>query len=429
MNRRKFDDNQALQQHMRMATRQIGKASKLVTTMLPLAVFGLLVSACGTKVAGGPASPTPTSSTPASSRSSSLPTSSSSSSNLTARITMFANPSPDVLWVRLATNQVYYSSDGGKSWIDRTPSNWTRPTRYVSPPAAGALPATTTKNITAMANVTSNGIVQIATSVNDGQEWQTTNLPKTFSPGVGPVGVSFVNASDGWASVNLPSGSAFAFTDVFQTNDGGKTWSFETQINGAAGPVEFITPTIGFAAGAPAAHPLFGTTDGGKTWHALSLPIPSGDVAENITGAPIFIDSHDGFVYVYFEKTLGQNPLLPYMDITTDGGQTWSQMSLPLVNGNVSAWSIVSANDWFLVGPHLVMHTTDGGKSWTSVTPNRTLTNLQAAVFTSDSDGVAEIDTTTCPDRSAPNPPPCLSNNGLVRTTDGGKSWQDLSLP
>ena len=342
---------------------------------------------------------------------------------------MFANPRPGVLWVRLATNQVYYSSDGGKSWVDQTPPNWTRPTRYVSTPAAGALPVTTTKNITAMANVTSNGIVQIATSLDGGQKWQTTNLPETFSQGTGPVGVSFINASDGWASVNLPSGSAFAFTDVFQTTDGGETWNFETQINGAAGPVEFITPTVGFAAGAPAAHPLFGTTDGGKTWHAVSLPIPSGDVAENITGAPIFLNSLDGFVYVYFEKTLGHNPLLPYMDMTTDGGKTWSQVSLPLVNDNVSAWSIVSANDWFLIDSHLVMQTTDGGKTWTSVTPNRTLTNLQAAVFTSDSDGVAEIDTTTCPDRSAPNPAPCLSNNGLVLTTDGGKTWQNLSLP
>lgn len=342
---------------------------------------------------------------------------------------MLANPSPRVLWARLATNQVYYSSNGGQSWVDRTPPNWTRPTRYVAAPGAGALPMTTTKYITAMARATSNGKVQIAASLDDGKQWQITDLPKTFSQGVGPIGVSFVSANDGWASVNLPSGSAFAFTDVFQTTDGGKIWNFETQINGAAGPVEFITPTVGFAAGAPAGHPLFGTTDGGKTWHALPLPIPPGDVAEDITGAPIFLNSHDGFVYVYFEKTMGHAPLMPYMDTTTDGGKTWSQVSLPSVDGNLAAWAIVSANDWFLVGPKLIKHTTDGGKNWTSVTPNIVLASVHAAVFTSDSTGVALIDTSTCSDRSVPNPPPCLSNNGLVRTTDGGKTWQHLSFP
>ncbi len=360
-----------------------------------------------------------------------VPQGKSASSQYAQLIASVASPNSTTLWVRLTSGDVFYSSDSGSTWVRSTPSQWNSAPALATRPSPGPTPFSVTANSAHMAHELRQGVISVANSSDQGNTWQVADLPKSYPQGTGPVGVSFPNASDGWASVNLLSGSAFAHTDLFETTNAGSTWSLETQINGAAGPVEFITPTAGFAGNTPGMNQLLMTIDGGKSWNQVALPIPAGMQAQQILapGLPIFTDHEHGFMYVAFEKKVGHGPLVPYMDETQDGGLTWTQVALPSASNQPIVWSVVSPTNWFLVSSDSVMHTTDGGNTWSTVTPNKTLTNVQTVAFSSDNIGVAVIDTSTCPKPSSLDHVHCIPNNGLIRTTDGGKTWHSLAFP
>lgn len=345
---------------------------------------------------------------------------------------------PGVLWLRLADGRVFSSSDGGSTWSNRTPTSaWVGTATGGSGPLPGPQPETVTASDAQMARLLPDGAmraVSVATTIDRGRSWTVTSLPKLFSPGGGAATTSFVTPRDGWVSVEPFAGPGYAHVDLFHTVNGGKSWQLEAVVRHAGGPVELVDAQLGFVGGNPAQDSLAQTTDGGTTWSAAALPVPPGMPVQQIPAGevPTFTNAQDGFLYTNFEKAPGQGPLVPFMDQTTNGGKTWTQIRLPATGEGPfgwPAWSIVSPTDWYLIGPHAVLHTTDGGATWTTTTPRQTLTNVHLAVFFPDNTGIALIDRNACADRSAASPPPCHPTAGLVRTWNGGRSWSPLTTP
>jgi photosystem II stability/assembly factor-like uncharacterized protein len=392
---------------------------------LALAALTAVAAGCGAPARQATTSGAPTSSPPSASP---------------PRIISVAAAGTATLWVQLSDGQVLFSPDGGASWSDRTPRAWENSGAYAY--AGQRLPGTAGETVggeqawleEATEGPSGDVAVEVAGTSDAGVRWQATRLQlpsKDLQPIVSPAGVSVVG-SDGWAAGTPASGAAYLSTDIFRTTDGGATWIYETTVAHATGPVYFVTPTVGFDGTTPGQFALWETRDGGQTWSQASLPMPSGLDDILIPTDPLFTNSTDGFLYANFETSPAAEPMHPYFYKTVDGGLTWTPQALPTSGEGPAgwpAWSVVNPSVWFLVADDVVMETTDGGSTWTSVKPDIPLTRVSFAQFVSDQVGYALIDTSTCPRSNAPAPPPCPATNGLAKTTDGGRTWQILSVP
>jgi len=345
-----------------------------------------------------------------------------------------AMPQPGVVWVRFSDGSVDFSDNAGATWSDRTPPGWIGSESLATHPEPGSPPETLSSSGDWMARLLPGAVVSVAHSSDGGKSWQLAEVPRTYASQLfgsqpGPVGASAV-ASSAWVSVGLPSGSAFAFADLFHSGDGGATWSFEAKIDGARGPVEFVSPIVGFATGTPAGDGLMESTDSGRTWSRAPLATPTGMAAVQMSGLPEFSDPEHGAIYADGEKTLGEGPLYPYMDVTSDGGLTWTAISIPYPQSVGFVWSVVQPGDWFLVGQRQVLHTVNGGETWTNVAPDRVLNDPYQVDFASDTTGVALVSSYSC-NRSptASSQPPCGIPNTVFYTDDGGHTWRVITPP
>jgi len=336
-------------------------------------------------------------------------------------------PNPASLWATLDNGLVFYSSDGGSTWSDVTPqASWRAEAAWgrtgglnEGPPPASVL---------SVVHSLANGITQVALSTDQGRTWRISVLPSVEAGNMPelPGNASFVNEDDGWILLRPQGDEPNVTADVYHTTDGGAVWRYESTVRYASGPVEFMSTKVGFVGGSAASNELYQTTDGGESWSEAVLPRLSHLIIDP-PGILDFTDPEHGFLPV-MSSGVTKSAAGWCMDETSDGGTTWTDVALPPV-GMPFAWSVVSSQDWFWAGPDAVMHTTDGGRTWATVKPNRPLTDISYLHFASDEVGVALITTSTCPSPGLSGIGSCVPLTGLVRTEDGGKTWQSLPTP
>ena len=159
--------------------------------------------------------------------------------------------------------------------------------------------------------------------------------------------------------------------------------------------------------------PLEVTHDGGQTWHNLSLPVLPGAGKDDLiqTMPPVFF---------------GKNGLLPVQDqgldlyVTYDGGQTWTPTKLVTSNGPGSF--TVNITDirhvWATNGTNLYA-TSNGGQSWTKLPP--TPQPISELSFVDANNGWAIGPTNVTPGNTKNQPP------SLLHTTNSGRTWQAVN--
>ena len=145
----------------------------------------------------------------------------------------------------------------------------------------------------------------------------TTNSGTNWNPPVTPTspynfrGVSFTDASNGWAGVfnSVPR--------IYRTNDGGVNWAVLADLSGTYPGYSFINfqmvdAFVGYAAGGNSQHSLLlKTTDGGNSWFDVS-PASVGKV-EGLD----FLDVNNGWIAT-------ETGLIFH---TTNGGSSWEFQS------------------------------------------------------------------------------------------------------
>ena len=225
-------------------------------------------------------------------------------------------------------------------------------------------------------------------TVDGGMHWslvETTPANGVARRGALPVGcaaygMTFINATTGW--VGGQCGQATLF-DV--THDGGTTWVPQTIgcIDCAFYPPQFTSPLDGSAYGGSGGYGLFVTNDGGRTWNARGQPPGNW---------PDFVDAHHGFT---LGLTGNNNPSV-ILWTTSDGGVTWGQAPHGAIHGNGPqetsqldfitprfGWAVsvyITSGGGLLRGgqtpfptpPPELWQTTDGGVSWSQITPTFT---------------------------------------------------------
>lgn len=248
-------------------------------------------------------------------------------------------------------------------------------------------------------------------------DWQL--LDKSPQNGQKQDDVFFLNPALGW-SVN---GSG----RIYKTTDGGANW---TKLIDQAGTyfrcVAFLDSLHGFAGNIGTGYfpnvsdtlPLYHTTDGGLNWKpvtAIAGPAPAGLCAIHIVNPRV----------IYAGGRVG-GPT--YLIKSTDGGATWTSQSLEDQISMITDVYFSSPDTGFVFGgtdaniqlAHAkILRTTDGGRSWNAVYESaRPFEIIWKAHFPDATTGYATLLS------YAPN----TLERFMAKTTDGGRSWADLPL-
>ena len=215
---------------------------------------------------------------------------------------------------------------------------------------------------------------------NGGSTWTAKTLNTgtvTIGDSIGISNITLVNASTAYAGLFDANYSNAAAIGIWKTTDFGTTWTKTTAPFTTASwvdAVHFFDANNGVAFGDPVGTPLcfevYTTADGGNTWthvpntNGKLTPIDNGEYGEYGTycalGNTIWTGTNRGRIYK-----------------STDMGLTWSVSSTPLTNGATPAYvgriAFRDANNGLSTIPlntgFQFIKTTDGGTTWTKITP------------------------------------------------------------
>jgi photosystem II stability/assembly factor-like uncharacterized protein len=329
--------------------------------------------------------------------------------------------SDDVGWVATGTS-LYRTTDGGRTWSDRTPRH------------GGAVVAIFVVDAdTAFVGWDDGHGVSIASTHDAGVAWMTSTLDAENST-LAPL-VLFGTATNGTVTFFDTTDASPARVHAYRTSDGGQTWHGPTAGTFPARQVKpggwgggMIWLNVGQADGVPFDDRLWLSTDGGVTWNARRFPTagfaPAGEL-KWVTGAP-WIEA-DGRIVI----AIGSVDAMGLFR-SDDDGRTWALLKSDRSSAGFEPIRI-STDEWVLVSGDgtSFMSTADAGGHWRTIAGDHAISFLSYPTFASRDHGWAlhgcnrhqAISIDRGPD------PYCDGNtlaSVLLETTDGGKTWQRL---
>jgi photosystem II stability/assembly factor-like uncharacterized protein len=309
---------------------------------------------------------------------------------------------------------VAYTMDGGRTWYNMTPAGLTSLT----------LPYPST--ISLYARSAAEAWTWLASfNGNSTTLWHTTDAGVHWSSYMVATAeveqLDFTDGLHGWLSADPEGAAAGAYPiDVWRTIDGGATWKQVSSyyvVGGTTG-ISFANATTGFAGGCPAGSSpsssidLCVTHDAGNTWSAQSSPHPvQGSLAVE---PPIFISATAGVLEIIDSRAGAL-----YLYRTNDAGMSWQEVT---AFGGTSAITVPTFGfpSWVLPTGEVIValkvsgqislyHLPPGASTWTKIATGSSSTTLLA--------GMTQLDFVNQMTGWA------VTSAGLIATTDGGVTW------
>jgi len=347
--------------------------------------------------------------------------------------------SADEGWL-LIDQRLYWTKTGGQSWEDITPSN----------PGQSVIRAVsfldTQYGRLVLAESAEDGFMTytMARTSDGGNSWQMTLL-SLFEPGdvsslASTIYLHFLDSQTGWLVIQRATSSNFSVGALFKTTDGGHTWTRLTLPIGE--PVYFVTSEIGWTAGGASGEELYRTQDGGLTWSpqiVLSVSAPINP--RRLYQLPKFKNEQAGVLPV----VVVDGPATQVEFHTTqDGGQTWHLVKSVPVDQEIAPGvqiplAIFDTESWMIIVPERAEALKISNDHTTTVVGQDDLIGgISELDMVTPSAGWARYMAGDCP--HAPQTPRdpqssvetlihCSLEVKLLRTDDGGQTWNVLNLP
>ncbi len=325
------------------------------------------------------------------------------------------------LWTK---TRVWHTSNGGTTWQDVTPPK-AADTILAAPSGAYVLNGTQALVTTFTAH--GSDVVAIISRTEDGgHTWQSSVFPaENLFPY--PSMMSFINDQDGWVEARFQGATGNDLVAIFRTTDGGKTWLplSKTPI-GPALPntpttfpffkhksgLTFVNASTGWAAVyTDGVLQLYVTHNGGATWQGRTLSLPVNEVGFYMP-PPTFFNAHRGILPVDFQTPTGSGKEFL---VTHDDGASW-QATTPVPTYEGVANVIDMAHVWVAAAQGTDLYSSsDGAQHWKKMTPTIPIhiTRFAQLNFISPTTGWAVGLT-----GSDANPKAIL-----LKTTTGGRTW------
>lgn len=257
-------------------------------------------------------------------------------------------------------------------------------------------------------------------TTNGGASWTAyDNIP--FDGGT----MQFLDDMNGFVMAGLPSGMQKHAVQIYQTADGGATWTLKfandpsmpdntLPFSGHKYGMGFRDTSTGWVGGDYPSNGyfyFFKSTDGGVSWVQQALPFPAGyqEAFVTVTG-PTFFSSTEGILPV--RMTIGPDKQDLFLYVTHNGGSTWTPSLSFARNGSIV--DHVTQRDAFSWNGNNFLATNTTGGSWRTITSNVNFGgSIQDYDFVSTTTGwVVDTDLN--------------GHTALYKTTNGGTTWTAL---
>lgn len=214
------------------------------------------------------------------------------------------------------------------------------------------------------------GTGRLLRSENSGDTWNTQLSTTSFDL----AAADYINETTGWA--------VGYYGTVLGTNDGGQSWDLQNSFtNNWFTDIEFYNENLGYIVGNGGSCYL--TLDGGVTWNTQFLGTGEGLLSINYRPDSVAF-------------TVGNNTII---NLST------GQINSSVTNVHRSVCFATNNDGWISGDQGEILHTTDGGDSWTSQNADP-MYNLMSVYFIDQNTGWA------------------VGTGGtILKTTDGGANW------
>jgi photosystem II stability/assembly factor-like uncharacterized protein len=232
----------------------------------------------------------------------------------------------------------------------------------------------------------------------------------------------------GWISVKQATGSNFSIGTLFITSDGGITWSRTTLP--AAEHVFFSDPQVGWAVGGPTNDQIFKTQDTGDTWES----VPFDNIPEN-TVVTVHMPSYSDEQGLLVTSNLGSENSLRVYSLENSSGKwlTVNRITLDVEPGMIGL-SIIDPQKFVATvpGTRSIVRMKDGELNVIDNKDGLSAAIVELDMVSLDIGWGKSVDagciTTSTRENQAVSVS-CSTNTRLLRTMNGGATWQNVSLP
>lgn len=256
-------------------------------------------------------------------------------------------------------------------------------------------------------------------SRDGGLSWEIHPTPFTTGR------LQFLNSQQGFAMTSLGAAAGSEAIAIFQTQDGGATWTQvytnDPQAEGSADSLPFggqktgmtfLDASHGWVSGSipmAGATTFYATQDGGLTWVDQELTLPPGfEQGATETGEVVFFTALDGLL----PMRLFSQPESIVFYVTHDGGSTWTATFALNFSGKHAISSLLDI--WLWDGSNSLIVSHDSGLTWerviTNLNPGNALLDLQ---FVDRTNGWALVNGEA-------------GEHLFYLTADGGVTWELL---
>jgi hypothetical protein len=311
-------------------------------------------------------------------------------------------------WV-WAGRDILWTHTGGSTWEDITPG-------MLDDDAIMAVEFPDSANgfvMSAQASPVDETVqMRLSRTTDGGKSWTTGPFLSSDQTGYpATCFMDFVDPFAGWVVVKQQTSSNSSEGLLFSTLDGGESWIPLTIPSG--NPVRFVTPLDGWTLGGPGRDALYQSNDGGTSWQ-LRFLFPGFDWRYDIYDLPTFTSPQDGILPMIATE-VDQTEV--WFFVTHNGGSTWVPDAIEYVDRYVGPNNVFPIEAIDL--ENVILPTQGGLPGQEGAVTALSFISPDVGWATSNEGGCTEVgEVITC------NP---LSS--LLATSDGGDTWQEISLP